>query len=80
MTKKKKQLWLRRQRDLSSNWIELYESIEKPERNHLEEIRRHPDNMLKMFCPHVFKRVTGVSLKPGEVRKVKSIKIELGEE
>ncbi len=29
------------------------------------------------FCPAIFKSVTSVFLKPGEIRKVKSIKIEL---
>ena len=35
---------------------------------------------LAMYCPKVFKRLTGIKLKPGELRKVKSIDIKLEEE
>ena len=43
----------------------------------------HPDygfgSCLKFFCPEPFEKYTGIVLKPGEIRRVKSITIDLEE-
>ena len=34
---------------------------------------------VKFFCPKEFEEITGIKLKPGEIRRVKSITIDLEE-
>jgi len=68
MKKRKKKLWLVRGHSYS-----LFESVEKPSKLDFTD-------WLKDFCIAPFERLTGISLKCGEVREVKSIKIELVEE
>lgn len=36
-----------------------------------------PEQPLTDFCPEDFEKFTNIKLKPGELRKIKSIKIEL---
>jgi len=69
--KKRKKLWLRRCH--YGSWVHLYNSVNAPN----ETSGR---GFLYDFCPAKFKRITGISLKPGEVREVRSLKIELVEE
>ncbi len=54
---------LLRERDESRFWIDDY--------------RKSIFTLLFRFCPEPFEKVTGIKIKPGEIRKVKSIKIEL---
>ena len=37
------------------------------------------ESMIDSFCPVDFERITGIKLKPGEIKKVKRIVIELEE-
>jgi len=37
------------------------------------------DILVEAFCQDGFEKITGIKLAPGEIRKVKSIKIELEE-
>ena len=36
-------------------------------------------SLLKLFCRREFEEITGIKLKPGEIRRVKSITIDLEE-
>jgi len=69
VARRKKQLWLRRD---SRGWdrVHLFKSINKPK-------RWNSPGGLYAFCSSTFERITGISLKPGEVVRVESINIEL---
>ncbi len=67
-------LWLARDKDsYNSDWITMYEK--KPEWNN--EYQKYGSDEIHVFWYKDFKSITGITLKPGECRKIKSIKIEL---
>jgi len=69
--KREKKLWL--QRSYFGGTVYLYNSVNAPNDT-------SGRGLLYDFCPAKFKHLTGISLKPGDVREVKSIKIELAGE
>ncbi len=67
-------LWLARDKGIyKSDWICMYDG--KPKWN--DECDEYYDDGMHKFRYKDFRNITGITLKPGECRKIKSIKIEL---